>query len=263
MQIVNQQLAGSGNGSGYYAVNSSWTLNLAFTPTPGNTLLLFMGLVNGTSIAASSFSGAGMTNVFANGVSNAGIVCLSATVPSSPGNSISLIFGSGGFQFATILQEVTSITSLYEDQSSHATGTSGTYATGSTSTTSQNLEYWANAYAYYNSSTGNDPTGVSPSNGYSLVYSGQPVKPFQSGWVWSSGTMSVVSPLTSSGLLMTSQFAMSEGTAGGTVSDLSVHNNLFFGAAITFLGPSVNPVVFSQMQGIKRRPPLRSFRSIR
>jgi hypothetical protein len=261
MTIVNQQNAGSGNGTGYYGVNSSWTLNLSFSPTPGNTLILLMETVNGNNIAFITFSGSNMTSTFSNGVTNAGLNCFTVTVPPSPGSSINIIFGSGGTQFSTILLEVSGLTNLNCDQTAHSTGSGSTYSSGTTAATTQLSELWVNAYAYYNASTGNDPTGTSPTNGYALLNSGIPVKPQQAGWVWTTGSMSVVSPLTSSGLIVSYKTVNTMGTAGGAVSDLSVHTNTWYGAALTFFGPMAGATVSLidiLNAGIKRYPPLRN-----
>lgn len=261
MTIVNQQNAGSGNGTRYYGVNSTWTLNLGFTPTPGNTLILLMGLVNGTNIAFATFSGSNMNSSFVNGTTNAGIVCLSVVVPPSPSSAINIIFGSGGTQFSTILLEVSGLTNVAPDQMAHSTGSGSVYGSGTTATTTQLSELWINVYAYYNASTGNEPTGTSPTNGYGLLNSGVSVKPYQSGWVWTTGTMSVVSPLTSSGLLASYKTVSTMGAAGGSVSDLSVHTNTWYGAALAFFGPVAGATVSLidiLNAGIKRYPPLRN-----
>ena len=256
MTIANLQNAGSGNGTAFYGGRSSWTLTLSFTPTQGNALLVFLNVVSGT-VTGLTYNGSAMTQIFAGGVSNANVLCYGISVPASPPSTVVLTFSSNANQFASVIQEVSGLTSFVADQTAFANGTGATYSSGTTFTTTSAIELWENAYAYYNASTGNDPSGTSPTNGYGLLNSGIPVKFTDTGWIWTTGAMSTGSPLTSSGLLMAYKMVTSTGAAGGSISDLSVHTNTWFGAALTFAGPAglADVALIDLLNGGTRRYP--------
>lgn len=237
MNVVNWQRAGSGDGTNPYDAASSWALGLGFVPTPGNTLLLHLGLVNGININYIYCGASLMSYVYYGGTTNAGILVAAITVPSPAPSSLNILFNSGGFEFTSLIQEVNGITSLTVDQSSHASASGDVYNTGTTAATSQRAEYWCNSYCYYNASTGNDPVGSSPSNGYTL-FSSTPVKMQDVGWSWAIGTPTSSAPAISAGLLLSYKFVTAVGTAGGSVSDSNLITNTNYGAALTFPGPS-------------------------
>ena len=242
MNLVNRQRAGSGDGTNSFDTASSWKLNLDFVPTPGNTLILYLGLKNGINIDLLLCGSAGVEFAYFGGVANAGVAVCVCTVPSTPPTNYEVLFGSGGHQFSSIVEEVHGISSLTADQLAHASGSGPAYNSGFTSTTSQRVEYWSNSYAYYNASTGADPLGSAPSNGYAL-YSTNPVKHYETGWTWALGGQTASAPTISAGLLLGSKFVIEPGVAGGSVTDANRNVHTYFGAAVAFLGPRTSPSV--------------------
>jgi len=257
--IVNTQYAGSGNGTGFYGSHGSWTLNLSFTPTPGNYLIVYVGTFNPVNPNVCTYTGSPLTLSFSNGTINANVAVFSGIVPGSPATSITLQFPISGNAFSTVIQEVSGLSSNMLDQTSHSTGSGFVYSTGSTSTTTANNEFLANAWVYYNPSTGGDPGGESPSNGYTLS-SGNPAKYTDLGWSWTSGSPIPVGTATvSSGILIANKTVSSTGTAGGTVTDLHSNTNTWYGVALTFFGINANPAIFGTLNSLvnRRYPPLK------
>ena len=202
-----------------------------------------------------------MTYAYYGGVTNAGLLVATFAITSSSQNNLEILFGSGGVGFSTIIEEVQGITNLTPDQVAHSSGTGSTYSTGTTSTTSRKVEYWSNVYAYYNFSSGFDPVGSSPSNGYSL-YSTTPTKATDIGWDWTVGLHTITPVGPSAGILLGWKTVVATGTAGGTVADSGANNNTWYGTALAWLGPLNSPSVQintgSPSGGMIRFPSLRT-----
>jgi len=242
MNLVNRQRAGSGDGTNCYDTASSWILDLDFVPTPGNTLILYLGLPNGINIDLLLCGGVGVDSAYFGGVSNAGVAVSIFTVPETPPTNFEILFGTGGHQFSSIVEEVHGISSHTPDQVNHASGSGPAYNSGFTSTTTQRVEYWSNIYAYYNASVGSDPLGSAPSNGYAL-YSTNPVKHYETGWHWAFPNPTSSPPTISAGVLLGSKFVIEPGVAGGSVTDADSNVNTYYGAALAFFGPRTSPSV--------------------
>ena len=242
--ILHIQYSGAGNGSQAYGMPSDkeGTLTLDWTPTPGNTLLLFCATPGASAIASLAQYG-----------SNNGTIVLDAnntlviawTVPNPAPTTMHLI--ANIWLGASILLEVSGLSSIIPDIYSHTsigtlTSNPSTLITGPTNYAN---EFAVNSFVFNQPTVGINLVPSSPTNGYSLLSGASVSNNTELGWVPTNYV--VAYPLTpySYGLALTTKSLTNTGNLGGAITDLN--GNQFYWEASTISWPVIPAPVLTSL----------------
>ena len=228
-KIVHEMAFGAGNGTQLHNPASNWVLNLDWSPTPGNTLILAMSLPGYQGIEEIAFGLEFDLNLVHWADSWA---VFTTTIPDPSPTQITAI--GGLFNTPGFVMEVANLSNIMPVVNlSGQGGPTSTYDTTESAVGITTPVFALNMWSYYNDAVHSNPMGSAPSDGYTLHSGGTPIQGKKPGWAPSPDSGSA-DPTYSYGVLFAHLSADALATAGGTVTDSKSLSNYYAAAALVW-----------------------------